>query len=140
MLCGGMPGMGGGGGGGVRLRGGGGGGSRKWGLGGGKGVGRGREKRGWVANQSWEGGGGGLRERGYWVEGGGGLRERGDWVEGGGGIGWKGGGGGCNKFKLAVADPEGGARPPFQKNNKKLGPIFYNGVVKNVICQYLYTI
>ena len=37
-----------------------------------------------------------------------------------GGIGSKGGGlvgrgGGCNKFKLAVADPEGGARPPPSK-------------------------
>ena len=28
------------------------------------------------------------------------------------------------RLEAAVADPGGGARPPFQKNNKKWGPIF----------------
>ena len=45
------------------------------------------------------------------------------------------------EYNKAVADPGGarGARAPPSKK-KKWGPIFYNGVVKNVICQYLYTI
>ena len=29
---------------------------------------------------------------------------------------------------------------PLKKTKKKQGPIFYNFVAKNVLCQYLYTI
>ena len=45
----------------------------------------------------------------------------------------------------AVADPGGGGArgaraPPSKKIIKNEDIFFYNGVVKNVICQYLYTI